>query len=123
MLDLCANGLGADGIVLDLRHFPRRDPEYLAQLRKFAADLAMTLVAVRDDELATVDASDTMAIAATLGAPYVLSCLPAAGFDAVTVYNAALGRIGAVLTDAKKHNVFPCYSQRSRLARPGRVRA
>ena len=29
-LDLCARELGCDGVVLDVRHFPRADDDYLS---------------------------------------------------------------------------------------------
>jgi hypothetical protein len=105
VLDLCAGTLAADGIVLDLAHFPRRDAEYLAQVKKLAADLALTLVAVRDDELAIEDSTPAIGIAAVLGAPYVLTRLPPSSLDAVTSYNAALERITAAVGDAKRANV------------------
>ena len=104
VLDLCAGTLGADGIVLDLHDFPRRDAEYLAQLKKLAADLALTLVAVRDDALATQD-GDALAVAAILGAPYVLTRMPPAPLDAVTAYNAAIERICVAAGEAKARNV------------------
>ncbi|MBV8600683.1 MAG: TIM barrel protein [Candidatus Eremiobacteraeota bacterium] len=105
LLDLCAGTLGADGIVLDVLHFPRRDLEYLAQLKKFAADLGLSLVAVRDDELARETASPALEIAAALGAPYVLTRMPQSGVDPVTVYNEALRVLSWAVADAKRRNV------------------
>jgi sugar phosphate isomerase/epimerase len=104
LLDLCANELLADGVVLDVSHFPRRDPEYVAQVKKFAADLGLTLVAVRDDALSTQE-SDALVLAAGLGAPYVLTRMPESGMDPVTRYNAALGILARVVAEAKRLNV------------------
>ena len=104
-LDRCAGELGADGVILDITHFPRRDPEYLAQIKKFAADLALSLVAVRDDGLPSVAGSGALAIAEALGAPYVLVRMPAGGIDPVTVYNGALAVLSAALIEAKRRNV------------------
>src|SRR5579862_7300506 len=46
-LDLCAAELEADGVVFELRHFPRTDAEYVAQLKKMAVDLGLTVAALR----------------------------------------------------------------------------
>ncbi|MBV8149937.1 MAG: TIM barrel protein, partial [Candidatus Eremiobacteraeota bacterium] len=105
LLDLCATELGLDGVVLDRAHFPRRDPDYLAQVKKFAADLGLSIVAVRDDDLAVDSDSDAPAVADSIGAPYVLTRLPAAGSDPTTAYNAALEVLARHLADAKRRNV------------------
>src|SRR5215469_1212812 len=44
-LDLAARELRVDGIVLDARHFPRTDSDYLAQIKKMAADTCLTIAA------------------------------------------------------------------------------
>ncbi|MBV8074073.1 MAG: sugar phosphate isomerase/epimerase [Candidatus Eremiobacteraeota bacterium] len=105
LLDLCAGPLGADGVVLDVVHFPRRDLDYLAQLKKLAADLGLSVVAVRDDELARDGKSPALEIAALLGAPYVLTRMPQSGTDPVSVYNEALRILGWAVADAKRRNV------------------
>lgn len=104
LLDVCAGELRLDGVVLDVAHFPRRDPEYLAQLKKFAADLALTIVAVRDDAL-FARSGDALILASHLGAPYVLARMPDAGNDPVLRYNEALALVGRAVTEAKKLNV------------------
>lgn len=104
-LDLCAGELSADGVILDVAHFPRRDAEYLAQIKKFAADVALSIVAVRDDGLPAVKGSAAPAIAEALGAPYVMLRMPAGGLDPVTVYNGALSVLSAALGEAKRRNV------------------
>jgi hypothetical protein len=40
-LERCASVLGADGVIAGLSDFPRRDAEYVAQLRKVAIDLGL----------------------------------------------------------------------------------
>src|SRR5579875_1501161 len=47
-LDFCAREAACDGIVFDVRHFPRTDDEYLAQLKKMATDRGLTVAAVAD---------------------------------------------------------------------------
>ena len=44
--DLCARELACDGVVLDVRHFPRTDDDYLAQVKKMAADRGLTIAAL-----------------------------------------------------------------------------
>jgi sugar phosphate isomerase/epimerase len=45
-LDLCARELGCDGVVLDERHFPRTDSDYLAQVAKMATDRGIGIAAL-----------------------------------------------------------------------------
>lgn len=104
LFEFCARRLEADGIVLDIAHFPRRDPEYVAQLKKFSADLALTIVAVRDDAIDSVG-SDALLVAAGLGAPYVLTRMPESGIDPVTRYNEALAIVARAAAEAKRLNV------------------
>lgn len=104
LLDLCAAQLGIDGVVLDISHFPRRDRDYIAQVKKFCADAALTIVAVRDDELAHA-ASDALVLASGLGAPYVMTRMPEPGVDPVTKYNEALALIARAVAEAKTLNV------------------
>ena len=104
LIELCARKFGVDGIVLDIAHFPRRDDEYVAQLKKLAADLALTIAAVRDDALTSRN-SDALDIAGGLGAPYVLTRMPESGTDPVTAYNAALASLAHAAAEAKRVNV------------------
>jgi sugar phosphate isomerase/epimerase len=104
LLDACAGELHVDGVVLDAAQFPRRDSDYLAQVKKFCADLALTIVAVRDDGL-TAGESDALVLASHLGAPYVLTRMPERGNDPVMRWNEALGLIGRAASEAKKLNV------------------
>ena len=104
LLDACAGELHADGVVLDAAQFPRRDADYLAQVKKFCADLALTIAAVRDDAL-TASGGDALVLASQLGAPYVLTRMPERGNDPVMRWNEALGIIARAASEAKRLNV------------------
>jgi hypothetical protein len=83
-LEACAATVDADGIVFALRHLPRRDGEYLAQLRKNAIDTGLDVVALDvgtlffGDEDASLRA-EAAEIARMLGAPIVLFALGTPG--------------------------------------------
>jgi hypothetical protein len=47
-IDLCAHELACDGVALDVRHFPRFDDDYLAQLKKLATDRGLCVAALFD---------------------------------------------------------------------------
>jgi sugar phosphate isomerase/epimerase len=104
LIDMCARVPSLDGIVLDLAHFPRRDSDYIAQIKKLASDLMLPIVAVRDDALSE-RGSDALAVAAGVGAPYVLTRMPEAGVDPIHRYNGALGVLGPATAEAKRLNV------------------
>ena len=104
LLDVCAGELRVDGVVLDAAHFPRRDSEYLAQVKKFCADLALTIVAVRDDGLSARE-GDALILASHLGAPYVLTRMPDAGNDPVMRWNEAMAILARATPQAKHLNV------------------
>jgi sugar phosphate isomerase/epimerase len=77
-VDACARELSCDGVVLDVRHFPRLDNDYLAQIKKMTTDLGLTVAAFADDDLFFADA-EAMASALErtwrLGAPLVTARL------------------------------------------------
>lgn len=107
-LDWCATELAADGVVFDMRHFPRTNADYLAQLKKLCADLGLTVAAVAGDGLFGDDGgaalSAALATALALGAPLAIARAPLAGDDA-----AAWGRLVAAAKfgagAAKRSNV------------------
>lgn len=104
-LERCAREFAYDGVVLDVRHFPRTDDDYLAQVKKMAADLGLDVAAVRDDAFfAAADASRdaTLAIALAVGAPLVASALQA---ETAVSWSAQLERLGAATSAAKRANV------------------
>jgi hypothetical protein len=82
-LDACANELEVDGVVFDARHFPRTDGDYLAQLKKLAADLGLTVAALAADDALTGAHEQRLAMADALGAPLVIARAPLARGDAV----------------------------------------
>jgi len=102
-LDLCANELELDGVAFQAAHFPRRDGEYLAQMKKAAADLGLTVAAlIADGELA--ECEPWLEAANALGAPLLGVRAPASGDDP-----AAWGRFADALKGlagaAKRVNV------------------
>ena len=104
-LDLCARELAADGIVCDVRHFPRRDSDYLAQLKKMAVDLGLCIAAVSDEEFFSggEDAMrDVLAIADALGAPILAAPL---AIDTAVTWSEELERLGTATSLAKTSNV------------------
>jgi hypothetical protein len=104
-LDLCARELACDGVVLDVRHFPRSDDDYLAQVKKMAADRGITIAALTDAAFFTATPErmdEILAWAVTLGAPLVAAPL-AREVDAS--WSEQLGRLGIATSLAKKRNV------------------
>jgi len=104
-LDLCARELACDGVVLDVRHFPRTDDDYLAQVKKMAADRGMTIAALADAAFfsaAPERMDDVLAWAGALGAPLVAAPL-AREVDAS--WSEQLGRLGTATALAKRRNV------------------
>ncbi len=104
-IDLCAHELAADGVVFDVRHFPRTDADYLAQVKKMATDLGLCVAALRDDALfdaedARVEQAAGMALA--LGAPLISAPLPA---ETAASWNDVQQRLGTATSTAKRHNV------------------
>jgi hypothetical protein len=80
-LDLCANELEVDGVVFDAAHFPRRDAEYLAQLKKVATDLGLTVAAFASHDAFGADGGTDLDTALALGAPLAIVRAPAESDD------------------------------------------
>lgn len=77
-LDLCARELACDGVVLDVRHFPRSDDDYLAQVKKMATDRGLSVAALADPSFfasAPERMREVLRYAETLGAPLVAAPL------------------------------------------------
>jgi hypothetical protein len=109
-LDLCARELAVDGVVFDARHFPRTDSDYVAQLKKMATDLGLTVAALSCDTLlsdtqpsAAEAAERWLALAVSLGAPLVLVRAPRAGSPGAWNDVVATGKAAAAA--AKRLNV------------------
>lgn len=104
-LDLCARDLACDGVVLDMRHFPRSDDDYLAQVKKMATDRGLSIAALADPTFFFATQkymADVLDRAVSLGAPLV------AGPLSRTVdgsWTDQLTRLGAATSLAKARNV------------------
>jgi hypothetical protein len=99
-LEGCASNLGVDGVLADVADFPRRDAEYVAQLRKVAIDLGLVPFGLDAAGLLDPGAApdEVLSIAVGFGAAIVRTTLPAptevppAAFAAAVVAGKALGR-------------------------------
>ena len=77
-VDLCAREFACDGVVLDVRHFPRNDDDYLAQIKKMAADRGLSVAALADPAFfapSRQGRSGVLETARVLGAPIVAAPL------------------------------------------------
>jgi hypothetical protein len=104
-VDLCAHELAADGVVFDVRHFPRTDSDYLAQVKKMAADLGLTVAAFRDDGFFTADEAameQSLTSALALGSPLLAAPLPA---ETSASWSEVQARLGSATSLAKRLNV------------------
>jgi hypothetical protein len=104
-LDLCARELACDGVVLDVRHFPRTDYDYLAQIKKMATDRGLSIAALADSEFfgATQERmAEVLGQAAVLGVPLVAGRL-ARQID--EPWSDQLGRLRIAASLAKAVNV------------------
>lgn len=104
-LDICARELACDGVVLDVRHFPRTDDDYLAQVKKMATDCGLSIAALDDSTFFSGTHDDMAAVlmrAATLGAPLVAAPLER---ETDGLWTDQLARLGVATSLAKAHNV------------------
>ena len=104
-LDLCARELACDGVVLDVRHFPRTDYDYLAQVKKMATDRGLTIAALADPEFFAAPQEHVTGVldrAIALGAPIVAAPL---ALQTEFSWTDQLARLGAATSLAKEHNV------------------
>lgn len=104
-VDLCAQELACDGVVLDVSHFPRSDGDYLAQVKKMAADRGLCVAAISD--AAFFGAPDdamlaTVRYATVLGAPLIAGQLVR---ETDRPWTEQLARLNAATSLAKSHNV------------------
>ncbi len=104
-VDACARELACDGVVLDVRHFPRLDNDYLAQIKKMTTDLGLSVAAFADDTFFFGDA-DAMAAALErtwrLGAPLLTARL---GRETDLSWSEQIEAIGRASALAKGANV------------------
>jgi sugar phosphate isomerase/epimerase len=104
-LDLCARELACDGVVLDVRHFPRTDGDYLAQVKKMATDRGLSIAALSDPVFfasAAERMTEMLSRALDLGAPLLAAPLTA---EIDASWSDQLGNLGAATALAKARNV------------------
>jgi sugar phosphate isomerase/epimerase len=104
-LDLCARDLACDGVVLDVRHFPRTDGDYLAQVKKMAADRGLGVAALTDAGFFAADETamrSSLERAVAIGAPLLASSLP---LETAGPWIEQLERLGTATSLAKRANV------------------
>ena len=105
VLDHAARELSVDGIALDVRHFPRTDDDYLAQVKKMATDLGLTIAAVESADFFTGDtatAQRVLAIAVAVGSPLIAAPL---GSETALAWSAQLAKLSDATGLAKAANV------------------
>lgn len=112
-IDCCSAQDGLDGVDLAVEHFPRRDAEYLAQIKKLCVDRCLTLAAAnialpfgageidpQIDELKTA-----LDVAYGVGAPLLrFSCAASSGSPGIAWRELVRG-LKAVSGHAKARNV------------------
>lgn len=104
-LDLCAHEFGCENVALDLRHFPRTDGDYLAQIKKMAVDLGLGIAAVEDDGFLVRDEDGmraSTAIALAVGAPILITH---AAVETAMSWSEQLRLLNAATGIAKAFNV------------------
>ena len=104
-LDLCARELGCDGVVLDVRHFPRPDDDYLAQIKKMATDWGLSIAALSDSSFFCSEpehVTKVLSDAALLGAPVIAAPL---ALQTECSWSEQLERLAFATSLAKRLNV------------------
>ena len=104
-IDLCARELTCDGVVLDVRHFPRTDGDYLAQVKKMATDRGLSIAALADSTFFAAGAermNEVLGYAAALGAPLVAGTLAR---ETECSWSDQLARMGDATALAKSLNI------------------
>jgi sugar phosphate isomerase/epimerase len=105
VLDHAARELSIDGIVLDVRHFPRTDDDYLAQVKKMATDLGLTIAALESSDFFISDIpamQRVLAMAVAVGSPLVAAPL---GTETALPWSAQLAKLSDAAGLAKAANV------------------
>ena len=104
-VEMCARELACDGIVLDVAHFPRIDGDYLAQIKKMAADLGLDIAAVLDDAFFSADEAamrSSIDLTLALGSPLLAGPL---GGEAAGPWSSQRERLARATSLAKIANV------------------
>ncbi len=113
-IDLCAYELAVDGVVFDVRHFPRTDTDYLAQVKKMAVDSGLDVAAICGCGFFEGEPA-RMRPDACAGPGDRRSFGQRSAFAARRLRRGAemLGKLGAATSLAKKHNVTHRSSKRA----------
>jgi sugar phosphate isomerase/epimerase len=104
-LDAAAHVMAYDGVVLDDRHFPRTDSDYLAQVKKTATDLGLCIAALASDAFFAATPDEMRAAldcALALGTPLLTGRL---GGETTYSWSDQLGKLGVASSLAKSANV------------------
>ena len=108
-LEKCASVLGADGVLAAVEDFPRRDAEYVAQLRKVAVDLGLVPFGLDAPGLLEPEGAaqrePVLALAAGFGALVVRTTLPPPGEVPPATFVEAVAAAKAFSRAAKAANV------------------
>jgi sugar phosphate isomerase/epimerase len=97
--------LACDGVVLDVRHFPRTDDDYLAQVKKMSTDRGLGIAAIADAEFFRSERARMAGIlgwAVALGVPLVCGELAR---DTSAPWSEQLERLNVATSLAKAANV------------------
>ncbi|MDP9024450.1 MAG: sugar phosphate isomerase/epimerase [Candidatus Eremiobacteraeota bacterium] len=104
-LDFCARDLACESVVLDVRHFPRTDDDYLAQIKKMTVDLGIEIAGLAGDIFLTGQTdptADCVAIAVAIGAAMVIT---KAAPETAMSWSEQLERLNRATSVAKSLNV------------------
>ncbi|MBV8688971.1 MAG: hypothetical protein JOZ59_02585 [Candidatus Eremiobacteraeota bacterium] len=104
-LDWCAREPAADGVVCDVQHFPRRDSDYLAQVKKVAVDSGLTIAALWWGDFFSSDEpsmQSALEIAEAIGAPILTAPMQS---EVQTSWAEAMQRVSVAVRLAKAINI------------------
>lgn len=104
-IDAVARETLFDGVVLEDRHFPRSDGDYLAQIKKMAADLGLTVAALASDAFFVADEDGmrkALDRAIAVGAPLLAGRL---GGETALSWSEQLHKLNTASSLAKSVNV------------------
>ncbi|HEY0614641.1 MAG TPA: hypothetical protein VGC96_08370, partial [Candidatus Elarobacter sp.] len=108
-LEGCASVLGADGVLADLEDFPRRDADYVAQLRKVAIDLGLVPFGLEAGGLLDPGGgggtAEALALATGFGAAVLRTTLPPPGEVPPATFVEVTGAAKVLSRAAKAVNV------------------
>jgi sugar phosphate isomerase/epimerase len=110
--ECCAQG-GLDGVDFAVEHFPRRDDEYLAQIKKLAVDRCLTIAAINTATAFGAGEIDTqidelkagLDVADRIGAPLLRFSCGASGGSPGVAWRELIRGLKAVSEHAKACNV------------------